>query len=169
MNQRYHQHEASVNGSLDMWAKVVTAMLAMAGFGLALAAPLAKNEVVDWSGVLVSVLAAIAAIYLNVMPFGAKEKEHVDLFRRWTDLREDVDRLEFDLGSGEPSELLSAQLAEMDAKLHRICGAEPLANAKLWRACQRAEQKSRGIAVLADEPPSRLADWIPPALTRRSA
>lgn len=172
MNQRYHQHEASLNASRDLWAKVATAMFAMIGVSLALAGAMTVSGVIDWLGVTFSAIAAVAAIFLNVLPYGAREKEHVDLFRRWTDLREDIDRLEFELGDGSPTPPLAEQLQTLESKLHRICGAEALANQRLWRQCQRAEQSSRNIPVLPDDPePVALSwrDFVPAVITRRIA
>jgi hypothetical protein len=70
---------------------------------------------------------AAAAIVLIVLPFGSLEKEHVDAFRRWTDLREEVDNLEYDLGIGEPSNEIVERLRELDAKKQRESVA-----LKLW-------------------------------------
>jgi hypothetical protein len=145
MNQRYHQHEAYKQWWRDTAAKIVTAVFAVLGLSLAIVSAFSSSALVDGAGISVSLVAAIAAVFLNVVPYGTWEKDHVDCFRRWTDIREDVDSLEFEITDGsEPTKEAIARLRELEAKAHRICGSETLANQKLLDACQVAEEHSRG-------------------------
>jgi hypothetical protein len=98
---------------------------------------------VDWIGVVIAFLAAAAAVILNILPLGECAAEHLDLFRRWTDLREDVDAVLFDLKDNPDQELID-RLKSLDAKMHRICGAEPMEpDKKLLRRCYDEEVISR--------------------------
>ena len=144
MNQRYHQTKSHQYWKRDFYAKVITAVLATISLGLAIASPLARNLMVDVGAIVVALAAALAAIVLNVLPFGAKEREHVDAFRRWTDLREEVDCLEYDMRDSDPSADLVQRLRQLDAKNQRICGSETLADTALLDQCQAAEERSRG-------------------------
>lgn len=157
MNQRYHQHQAYRFWLLDTSAKILTAAFSFLSFAAAIAAWLYGptdgsghflDVTIDVVGVGISFLAAIVAIILNVLPFASREKEHVDLFRQWTDLRESVEAIQHAIGEGEPSKRLVEELAELDAKHHRICGSEILANSTVWRRCENDERKSRGIPLL---------------------
>jgi len=135
MNQRYHQSRASLFARWDRRVKIAVGLLAVAG------AVLAFSGSVVWS-VIISCLAAAAAVVLNVIPISDWHCHHVELFRRWTDLREDADALLFDLNDDVPPELI-ARLKSLDAKLHRICGSEPEADSRLLVECQQAEERSR--------------------------
>jgi hypothetical protein len=154
MNQRYHQHEAHRWWWCDTIAKIVTAVFAVIGMALAIVSASVDSWLADSFGVAVSLIAAVSAVVLNVIPFGAWESKSADLFRRWTDLREEVDTLEFELGDGQPSADLTRWLQDLDAKLHRIVGSEVLANPRLLSQCEYAERRSRGLAATAP-PPAR--------------
>jgi hypothetical protein len=65
------------------------------------------------------------------------------MFQRWTDLREDVESLLYDLGDGEPDSYLVTRLKELAGKVHRICGTEPETDVALAQQCYDAEMNSR--------------------------
>lgn len=148
MNQRYYQFFESRWWLCDTSAKVATAVLAVIGAILAAAAlSPGHSELVDQWAFGFALLAAISAVVLNVVPFGSWEKEHRDLFRQWSDFREEIDVLELELGEGEPSELMIAEITKLRAKSHRICGQESHANAEFLRTLGRKEVKSRQPAA----------------------
>ena len=144
MNQRYHQRRAGRFAWWDRGFRVGIGVLSAVSAGLAVAA--ANNSVSHVEGYSVAIAIVVAGIgaTLNVLPFGDWEKSHVDLFRRWTDLREEVDALLYHT-NGEPSAFVISRLKELDGKLHRICGMEPACKTKLLDECHRAEERSRGV------------------------
>jgi hypothetical protein len=151
MNQRYHQHECLRWWRFDTGAKIVTALFAVIALALAIVLSLAEGE--GWHNwhyieVAVAFIAALAAIVLNVFPFGAWEAHHAEAFRRWTDLREEADGLEFDIENNDPPDQVRNELKTLDAKVHRLCGSESLADEWLWQKCQNSERRSRGMPLL---------------------
>jgi hypothetical protein len=142
MNQRYHQGLARVWRRWDMGAKIATAVFATIAFGLAIACAMIHDHSLHAVEITVALVAALAAIALNVIPLGAWELEHRELFRQWTDLREDVEALGLEC-LGEPEDAHLCELRTLDAKAHRICGQEPAPNEKRLRRCYDAEIKSR--------------------------
>jgi hypothetical protein len=143
MNQRYHQRYATFWWRCDTWAKIITAVLAVAGAMLSVGALFEGHDPrIDYLALSVASLAAIAAVILNVVPFGAWESASRDLFRQWTDLREDSEELLFAC-PGEPDGHNIHDLRKLDARLHRLCGAEPSPNKAILQECHDDEKKSR--------------------------
>ncbi|MCA9265745.1 MAG: hypothetical protein KDA60_17910 [Planctomycetales bacterium] len=136
MNQRYHQDRAHWFEWWHRGTAIAVGFLAVTGAILAF--------VPAWTVVprIVACISAGAAIFLNVIPFGEWARQHSDLFRRWTDLREEIDALYFDL-DGEPTPELIARLRAIDGKHHRICSAEPAFNDERLVKYYQAEKKSR--------------------------
>jgi hypothetical protein len=162
LNQRYHQRQANRWWWADAEAKILTAIFAVLGLGLSLAGWLTDNPSIDGCAVIVSFLAAVGAIVLNVIPFGLWEREAVDRFRRWTDLREEADQLRLELGDSEPSPEFSRRLASGIAKAQQICGSETLADKKLLDECQEAEEVSRGCEPSTDASKAKpVRHWWP--------
>lgn len=140
-NQRYHTKMARFWAIADRSIRVVVGVLATISFGLTLA----SNSAV---GVAVSVafLSALAAILVNVVPFGEWEKTHRDLFRRWTDLRqrwESADIKARALESGPVPAYLLDLAEELNTALHRIEAEEPAPKERLLHKCQAEENVSR--------------------------
>lgn len=126
----------------------MTAVFAVIALALALVSSLVDYQAADIWGVAVSLLAVIAAIVLNVVPFGSWEQSHRDLFRQWTGFREDADSLESDL-AGEPTSHDLCALSKLEARSHRVCGQEVSPDDKRVRSCYRAETKSRQFSTPA--------------------
>jgi hypothetical protein len=145
-SQRYHQQCAGYWWVFDFCAKIITAIFAVVALSIAIASLLVENKSVDVAGVAVSLAAAIAAIVLNVVPFGSWEQTHRDLFRQWTDFREDVDSLEREL-EGEPSPDHLCSLSKLEARSHRICGQEITPDDRRVLSCYQAEKRSRQFAA----------------------
>lgn len=102
--------------------------------------------------------AAIGAVAINVVPFETWEQQHRDLFRQWTDLRGEVDALEFE--ACDPlSDSNLCEFKKLNAKMHRICGDEPHPNHRVLAACHRAEKRSRQWNP-EKEPPSLWQRWF---------
>lgn len=135
MNQRYHQDRSSLFAWWDRGLKIAVGLLAVAGSVLAFSGP-------EWLSILIACVAAAFAIVLNVVPVGDWHCHHVELFRRWSDLREEVDAMIFGIGEN-PSPDLIAHLRGLDAKVHRICGAEPKGDQTLIDKFFAQEEESR--------------------------
>jgi len=102
MNHRYHQSREHRWNWADRTAKIIVAILAVAA--LCLCVVTAQSDHWGWDAVsiVVASLAAIAAVALNVLPFGEWAKTHNALFQRWTDFREEIDAVRFE-GDGAPT------------------------------------------------------------------
>jgi hypothetical protein len=142
MNQRYHQHMARLWSWWDRGFRFSVGVLTVLGASFAVVT--AMTSEVGWEAfaLFISSCAAIVAVLLSVLPFGEWSGLHLEFFRRWTDLREDIDALMYDLTT-EPSDDLVRRLSRLDAKVHRICGAEPGCNKDLLDKCNSEEIKSR--------------------------
>lgn len=165
MNQRYHQRYATFWWRIDTAAKIITAILAVIGAMLAVAATFKEHpESIDRWAVTIASLAAVAAVILNVIPFGTWEKEHRDFLRQWTDLRLDTEAI---LGEcdGEPEHHHACEIRRIDAKRHGICGEEPMPNAKVLKECLKAEKESR---TPPPQPPDRPPQQTPAAVATAS-
>lgn len=146
VNQRLHQHRASMWTTWDRICKIVVGVLAVAGVCVSVAASTLHTLPWDIASIVVASLAAIAAIILNVLPLGDWASEHGALFQRWTDFREDVEDLLFRI-TDEITDDDVLRLRELEAKSHRICGAEPHCSDDKLRRLQAAEEKSRRPAT----------------------
>lgn len=142
MNQRYHQSRAHKWTWWNRGVQISVAVLAVISLCLAVAAALAETALLDGLAILFSSLAVIAAIALNVLPLGDWVQQHLDLLRRWSDVREDVESLPFDLVD-EPTPDLIGRLKALDAKVHRICAIEPGCDEELHKKCYQDEKRSR--------------------------
>jgi len=149
MNQRYHQQRyATWWWRWDTSFKAATAALAVMGTMLSVAG-LYRATLPEWNiaALVLSALSAIAAVILNVVPFGTWEQQHRDFLRQWTDLREDAEALLFECNGNQPNDFHIAELKKIDAKVHRLCGNEPSPDTKLLDKCYQSEKKSRQPAV----------------------
>jgi hypothetical protein len=142
MNQRYHQICASRLSRQDRDSKIAVGLLATFGFCFSAITVFSGHWALLAASVVTSGLAAAVAVWLSVKPYGEMACRHTALFQRWTDLREEVESLLFDLAA-EPDGPLIARLKEISAKVHRICAAEPGCDTALLNECQQAEERSR--------------------------
>jgi hypothetical protein len=153
--------------------KITTAAAAVVGviLSIATAGNSASPNLVWWS-VALSIATTIAAVALNVLPFGNWEKEHRDLFRQWTDIREDLDALLFDCpADGSPDVRTICDLKKLDAKIHRVCGQEPEGNRRFIAECYQSEVQSRRENSLVVTPTwfEHLApNWLKRLVIRRA-
>src|SRR5438874_610231 len=100
MNQRYHLNFSSLWIGWDRGFWIAIGILAVAGASLAVVSatverPSSGMSSWDIVSIVFASLAAVVAIALNVVPFGEWAGRHRELFGKWSDLREDVDALEF--------------------------------------------------------------------------
>ncbi len=137
MNQRYHQTIAARWGCGDAATKITVGLFAVAGAVVSVA-----TSGGGWgtASIVVSFIAAFAAISLNVVPLSDRKELHLDLFRRWTGLREAIDTLPF---SSFPSKSRDLIYKDLLSKQHQICASEPLASPALLQKCFDEEQESR--------------------------
>jgi hypothetical protein len=142
MNQRYHQACEHYWTWCDRFCKILVAVLAIAALCFAVVAWAVEHWAWDATAVATATAAAIAAIVLNVLPLGDWARTHQALFQRWTDLREDADTLRSMVGS-EPTDEQLVRLRELQAKVHRICGAEPGYDEALLEKFEDDEKQSR--------------------------
>ena len=145
MNQRFHQARARHWLWWNRFIQISVGSLAVLGLCLAVAAAFSESRAIDWIAVFVAFLAAVAAIALNVVPVGDWAQQHLDLFRRWCDLREEVDSLLFEV-TGDPTDGRVERLKQLDGKVHRNCSAEPGLDEKtekILMECHAAEKRSR--------------------------
>lgn len=142
INQRYHQSRAGHFAWRDRGFRISIGMLSAVAASLALITVKSTHPAWNWVSMIIATLVAIIGTILNVFPFGDWERQHADLFRRWSDVREDVDGLLYDLDE-EPSSYLVERLKNLEAKVHRICGIEPSCKKKLLEMCQKDEHRSR--------------------------
>ena len=145
MNQRYHQIKASKWTGWQRSVEITVGVVAVAGACLAVAALSYHSTAIDIVSVVVASIAALFAVALNVLPFGDWAAKHADLFRRWTDLREEVDSLLFS-SSDQPSDEATQRLQAIDGKIHRICASEPRCDEELLSQCYKKEMKSRTVS-----------------------
>lgn len=146
LNQRYHQGAATRWQKWDRVAKIAVGGLAVAGLCLTAATYDPAQGMIAHASLAVAILGATAAIAMNVIPLGDWSSESRAMLQRYTDLREEVDRLRFDAKFlEEPAAYAVQQLRESQAKLHRFCGLEPAPNVQKLQACQDAEERSRGL------------------------
>jgi hypothetical protein len=126
MNQLYNQSRAHYWTRRNRAVQIGVASFAVLGLCLSFASIMADSRVVDVFAIIVGVGAAIFAIALNVLPLGDWAAEHSSLLRQWSDLREDIEALEMDIGeSNDPVDAhLLSRLKTLDGKVHRICGGE---------------------------------------------
>jgi hypothetical protein len=147
MNQRYHQSYASFWIGCDRFVRISVGVLAVAGASLTVVSAMIQKPSgqISWADILcivIASLAAVAAIILNVLPFGEWSAKHRELFGKWTDLREDIDSLE-GVCAGEPSAELIEQLHNLGAKVNRIGANEPACDDAFLDDCCTKEERSR--------------------------
>lgn len=140
MNQRYHQQQTDLWGSRDRWLRIAVGILAVGGSMLSVVTIYRTDALWIASSVTVAGIAAFAAVILNVIPITDRERRHLDMFRRWSDFREEIDSLRFVLKITDDA---TARLSSLDAKSHRLCALEPTADETLLSICFDKEQRSR--------------------------
>ena len=137
MNQRYHQDDAQRWARLDRGVRILVGLLTTLGVAL-LPFPV-------WSAAM-TIGAAIAAVVSAVVPVGDWNRVHLDLFRRWSDLRQDVDSVMIRLNkdaSGAAPEHLVERFKEMTAKKVGLNALEPAPHEKRLERAYQQEHEAR--------------------------
>jgi hypothetical protein len=146
MNQRYHQKRAQKWTWWNRSVQISVGIFAVLGAVLSSITPFVENFKLDLAALVVAGIAACVAVALNVLPIGMWQDSHLDLLRRWTDVREEIDSQRFIRGDKVSDEQWE-RLKQIDAKVHRICGSEPDCDQELLNACYAAEERSRHPAT----------------------
>jgi hypothetical protein len=144
MNQRYHQNLARVWEWGDRIAKGLVGISTLAGAMLGVASfTLSRNQALaNWS-LGVTIVAAVLAIILNAVPFGDWARRHLDLFARWSGLRQDADTLKLRIEQGSPDVTGVDRLEELIAKKHSINALEPAPIESRLKSAWMSEATSR--------------------------
>jgi hypothetical protein len=138
MNQQFHQTLASFWTWCNRFVQIAVACLAVTALCLSF------TDEPHWIERSIAALAAAFAIALNVLPLGDWVQEHYELFRRWTDLREEIDDLQCDGDRPKPAAI--EDLRKLRAKVHRIGAAESglgVLARRLLKKCEIEEKKRR--------------------------
>lgn len=141
INQRYHQRMEWRWGVGDKSLRILVGLLAAASVVLGLVGA-------DWAAVSVGVSCAGlgAAIALNVIPTGEREKFHGELFHCWSGLRGEAVALEGKLARRESAkgagEYAVERMGDLWAKCSQICATEPAPYRRLLRKCQHDSNES---------------------------
>lgn len=134
VNQRYHQKTAWIWKACDRTAKILVAVMAVAAFCLTIAHGGVAIRVLE---LIFGAVAVLAAIALNVIPFGEYEKTSDEMFHSWSDLRKDAEIQSLKLSNvADVSECMIERLEELTAKQHSLNAIEPAPNRKRLQKCQ---------------------------------
>jgi len=146
-SQRIHQDAAALWTRRDRISKIVVAALAVTSLCLSVWSAAVSSPSLTAVSIAISAIGALAAITLNVLPFGDWASQHNALYQRWSDLRADVDALIFDI-RGDPTQGQVARLKDLDTKYHRLCSVEPkIADALIERHYGKEKQSRRKVAL----------------------
>jgi hypothetical protein len=143
-NQRYHQRLEWRFGWADKSLKIVVGLLAF--FGAVLAAPGLPSSWA-WAGFIVAGFSAAFAVALNVIPVGATEKTHGELFRLWSDLLTDALQEEHKtcdkVDNGEAAKAQDERLSELIGKKESLNASESAAWQGLLLECMEDVNERR--------------------------
>jgi hypothetical protein len=135
VNQRYHHLKQRQMWLWDKVVKIGVAVLAV----LALIAAFVPHEL-KWLEVTAALLAALAAVALNVVPVGEWITEYGEMFRSWSDLLLDAEQLELkarEIDDGAPVPIhLVERLQETINRQCQLDAMEPPPDDKLLSRCQ---------------------------------
>lgn len=140
VNQRYHQILEWRWATLDRLMRILIGVLA--AFGVLLAA---LGSPWGTLSLVVPMAALIAAILLNILPFGEIQRFYRDLFRRWSDLRQEVELARMavrDLQGQDVPEHLFQRLQSLMQRKAAILADEPAAWRGLLIRCQEETTES---------------------------
>lgn len=172
MNQRYHQHLADQAASWDFLIKIAVAIITAIG---------AVVSVMSWqkpsakplgnASAALSVAGMLAAIVLNIAPSDATSKQHLDLFRRWSELRLDADALSVQFSDtqkeSEPSPpFLITRYSELLAKKNNLNSLEPAPIRELLERFQIEEEAWRKQYDPKEEEAVAIADRFNPLASK---
>lgn len=133
MNQRYHQALAWWWDFADRVVRIAVSVVAT--FGLLFAALGGR-----WTGagLCIATIALILAILLNIVPFADTRHFYADLYRRWSDLRVQIDSLGIKItrcSEAEIPEPLLDRIEDVQRQKALILGSETAAWQGLLERC----------------------------------
>src|SRR5712692_1310115 len=147
MNQCYHQRTAAVLGRWDKGIRITIGILAVVG--LVLAVPTLKISKIDvgTTGLVTAIVSLVAAVILNIVPVGDREKLHGELFRLWSELLKDATVEECKVceavSDDSADEHAFDRLKELLSKAGSLNADEPAPNESRLRRCQEDENERR--------------------------
>jgi hypothetical protein len=152
MNQKYHHTLEWRYGMADKVIRIVVGVLAVVGLAAAFGGP--DHHTAD---IWLAVVSLVAALALNIVPVGDREKHHGELFRLWSDLRRDADREELkgcelgddDKATGPCVERLSELLGKKDS----LNATESAPWPKLIARCAAEAHEETGQPMASCGPP----------------
>ena len=149
MNQRFHQHLADNALWWDFWWKLAVALATSAGAVLSVVGYFnGKAKFIAATSAIVSILGMVFGVWLSIAPSDATARQHLDLFRRWSDLRQDVDtvmvrsRTNEDEAIAAPPFLVDRYI-DMLAKKNHLNSLEPSPDRALLERFQDEEESWR--------------------------
>ena len=139
INQRYHQRLEWWWGAADKLVRILVGILAVASLVVTIA-----GSDFQTSAVVIGFASVIAAIVLNVIPLGDREKFYGEMFRRWSDFRKDAEKLGRYLSESndKPSKADIELLRELEGKQHALDADEPAPWRRLLRESQEDQNES---------------------------
>lgn len=146
MSQRYHQHQWTRFVKTDKCIRICVGVISLFSAISSLLSASMGLLVLSLISAFISVIALAVAIILNIYPAGEKGAYHRDLFRRWSDLRENVDGqivLVEGLDSNKVPGEIYLRLRELTTKKERINSLEESPNEELLTKCYQAENLAR--------------------------
>lgn len=147
MNQRYHQLEASQHEKQNEKEKLLTGIAGVLSLVFSITSFFSDHWTIIYVALLLSVGTAFLAVWLNISKADDRQKLSLDLFRRWTDLRQDIDvtlsRAKRETNTNEEISFLYLRYEELQSKKNSLNGLEPSPNTKLLIKCQEDENLSR--------------------------
>lgn len=156
MNHRYHQAYELYWGRWDKSVKAILAILTV--IGLVLSVPQID---LPWTDLWFAIAIAFIAFFMNIVPVGDWEKEHGEMFRLWSDLRNDCDvegikvtlKAEF---VSVPSHY-EERVMELVGKANALHAMERFPNVWFLKRCQQDESIRRHSvqpATVSDQEPT---------------
>lgn len=134
MNLEYHHDLEDCYGRQDKNVRVAVGALAV--IGLVLSVPGVSFPL---SAFAIAIVTTIAAVALNIISIGDREKTHGELFRLWSDMLADANREEFRTyendEDGEVHALRAERLNDLCWKVSALSSREPVAQRKLLDHC----------------------------------
>ena len=141
INQRYHQKTAWIWKACDRSAKILVAVMAVTALCLTIAH--GESSVVRFE-IASGCIAVLAAIALNVVPFGEYEKTSDEMFHSWSDLRKDAEIQSLKVSNvTDISDCMVERLEELIGKQHSLNAIEPAPNRKRLQECQEDYNQQR--------------------------
>lgn len=143
---RYHQQKWTFFSHKDKNIRILVGVIALVGVVFSLLGVTLTNLTINILSATISVLALALAIALNVSSALKSEVFHRDLFRRWSDLREEIDGQIILLGSHDSEtapENLVRRLQELTEKKNRINSLEDSPDNELLERCYEDENLAR--------------------------